>query len=100
MESRNSLVLIEVDFLREDMNFQKFIYWLEEGDFLSLKNALVKKGISMNEIRKAVCVPLSRNISIGFVPPDTWQKYELCKRQLSWYRISPHAGQALVMYRL
>lgn len=77
--------------------YQKYVYWLEHRDFLALKSILDQKGIAMTEAKKAVCVPLARSVQMGFVAPDAWQKYELCKRQLSWYRSSSHAGQALVV---
>lgn len=56
-----------------------------------------ENGISMHEAKKAVCVPLSKKIDLGYVPPDTWESYDLCKRQLSWYRTSPHFGQTLLV---
>lgn len=79
------------------MGYQKYVYWLEETQFLSLKDDLKKNGFAITDARKAVCVPLAGSVKIGFVPPDTWKKYELCKRQLSWYGASPHAGQVLVV---
>jgi len=52
----------------------------------------------MHEARKAVCVPLSRGIEIGFVPRDGWSKYALCRRQLTWFHPdSPYYGQVLVI---
>ena len=77
--------------------YEKYVYWLEHRDFLSLRSILDQKGSAITEAKKAVCVPLSKNVQIGFVAPDAWQKYELCKRQLSWYRGSSHAGQFLVV---
>jgi hypothetical protein len=41
--------------------------------------------------------PLSRRSDIGIVPPDTWKNSELCKRPLSWYWISPFAGDYLII---
>ena len=29
--------------------------------------------------------------------PDAWQRYDLCRRQLSWYGASEHAGKYLVI---
>jgi hypothetical protein len=52
----------------------------------------------MHEAKKAVCVPLSKKIEIGFVPRDGWNKYALCRRQLTWF--SPavrYYGQILVI---
>ncbi|MFH0786916.1 MAG: hypothetical protein V2B13_04780 [Pseudomonadota bacterium] len=40
---------------------------------------------------------MSRDREIGFVAPEDWDEYRLCKRQLSWYRISPFRHQVLVV---
>ena len=79
------------------MSYQKYVYWLEESGFSSLKEDLVEKGINMTEAKKAICVPLARNVKIGFVAPDAWRGYKLCKRQMSWYRVSPFFGQICVV---
>ena len=47
--------------------------------------------------RRAVCVPLSKEVEIGFVPTDAWGKYPFCRRPLSWYKASPLAGRILVV---
>lgn len=54
-------------------------------------------GLLMQEAKKAVCVPLSKKVDLGYVPPDAWEKYTLCKRQLSWYKTSPYFGQTLLI---
>jgi DNA-binding response OmpR family regulator len=82
---------------KKKVAYQKYLYWLEPHAFFSLKAFLDRKGSCMTEAKKAVCVPLSKSIKVGFVAPDAWEKYELCKRQLSWYRSSSHAGQVLVV---
>ncbi|MCF8144496.1 MAG: hypothetical protein K9N21_11315 [Deltaproteobacteria bacterium] len=52
----------------------------------------------MHEARKAVCVPLSRSVEIGFVPRDGWDKYALCRRQLTWFTPDcPYYGRVLVI---
>lgn len=52
----------------------------------------------MHEAGKAVCVPLARNIEIGFVPKDGWSKYALCRRQLTWFNPEcSYYGQVLVI---
>ena len=79
------------------MVYQKYVYWLQESDFLSLKDALRLAETDMYEAKKAPCVPLAGGINIGFVPPDAWERYELCKRQMSWYQVSSRAGQTLVV---
>jgi hypothetical protein len=77
--------------------YQKFSYWLTETDFHSLKENLSPKGINLFASRRAVCVPLSKEVEIGFVPPDAWGKYPFCRRPLSWYKASPLAGRILVV---
>lgn len=62
-----------------------------------LKENVSKKGISMIEAEKAVCVPLAKKIEIGYVLPDSWQKFELCRRQMSWYGVSSFNGLILVV---
>ena len=52
----------------------------------------------MHEAKKAVCVPLARRIDIGFVPKDSWRKYDLCRRQLTWFHPScRYHGRILVI---
>ncbi len=36
-------------------------------------------------------------MDMGYVPPDSWEKDSLCKRQLSWYRTSAYVGQILLI---
>ena len=83
--------------MSKTIQYEKYVYWLKEDDFIELKNMLSEKGITLREAKKAVCVPLAKNVKIGFVPTDAWQKYKLCKRQLSWYRASSRAGQILLV---
>jgi len=77
--------------------YEKYVYWLEGAKFESLRLSLAKEEISMHETKKAVCVPLAKRVEIGYVPPNAWEKYELCKRQMSWYRTSHHFGRFLVV---
>lgn len=52
----------------------------------------------MHEAKKAVCVPLTRSIEIGFVLRDGWSRYALCRRQLTWFNPEcPYYGQVLVI---
>ena len=67
------------------------------GIFDRIKILAEKNGLAIHEAKKAVCVPLSKKIELGYVPPDSWEKYTLCKRQLSWYKTSPYFGQTLVI---
>jgi hypothetical protein len=58
---------------------------------------LARRGVEVTEIRKAVCLPLSRRIEVGLVAPEVWENYALCRRQFSWYRQSSRQGQTLVV---
>ena len=78
-------------------NYRKFVYWLEVSSFDDLKAQIAASGISMLETRKAVCAPLSKRVEAGYVLPETWGRFELCKRQLSWYRLSGYFGKILLV---
>ena len=82
---------------RKILKYQKFSYWLTETNFHLLKENLNPKGIEFFASKRAVCVPLSRDVEVGFVPIDAWGKYPFCRRPLSWYRASPFAGRILVV---
>jgi len=77
--------------------YTKFTYWLDKQAFLFLQNKFSDMGISLHETRKAACLPLSSKIALGFVPPEAWSNFELCKRQLSWYGESRFAGKYLLV---
>jgi hypothetical protein len=79
------------------LKYQKFSYWLTEKDFRFLKKNLSSKGIDFFASKRAVCVPLSKEVAIGFVPIDSWGKYPFCRRPLSWYKVSPFVGKILVV---
>ncbi|MCP4579722.1 MAG: hypothetical protein GY846_25915 [Deltaproteobacteria bacterium] len=70
---------------------------MDSERFDQVKVIAAENGIPMQEAKKAVCVPLSKKIDLGYVPPGAWEAYDLCKRQLSWYKTSPHFGQILVV---
>jgi hypothetical protein len=70
---------------------------LTEADFHFLKEKLSLKGIDLFASKRAVCVPLSKEVEIGFVPSDAWGKYPFCRRPLSWYKASPFVGRILVV---
>lgn len=63
--------------MSKTIKYQKYVYWLNESDFIDLKAVLSEKGITPRMAKKAICVPLSRRMEIGFVPPDAWDKYPL-----------------------
>jgi hypothetical protein len=77
--------------------YQKFVYWLDPSHFLDLNTELLQKAIRCREIKKAVCVPLSKRVETGYILPETWGNFELCKRQLSWYRSSKYFGKVLLV---
>lgn len=79
------------------MSYRKYTYWLQEGDFISLLEILEKENILIVEAKKAVCAPLSKQIQVGYVAPESWQNYELCRRQMSWYCVSKFVGLTLVV---
>ena len=78
-------------------DYCKYACWTDGRGAAQLKAKLAARNIPVVEARKAVCVPMSKRIDVGIVPPDTWRKTELCKRPLSWYWISPLAGRYLVV---
>ena len=78
----------------------KYIYWMDAALFDRVRIMAAENGLMMHEAKKAVCVPLSKKIDLGYVPPDAWEKYILCKRQLSWYKTSPYFGQTLLVSSL
>ncbi len=79
------------------MAYQKYTYWLTENRFRGLKNDLGASGNALSEAKKAVCLPLSPRIRIGHVPPAAWNAYDVCRRQVSWYKYSRFAGRHLVV---
>jgi hypothetical protein len=62
-----------------------------------VREVLDRQGRISTDIRKAVCLPLSRQVEIGWVAPKVWQSYPLCRRQLSWYRHSSLQGKTLLV---
>ncbi len=77
--------------------YRKYVYWLEADEFARLKRKLAESGIIPHQAKKAVCVPLAWDIEVGYVPAGSWDRYGLCKRQLSWHAQSPYAGQVLLV---
>ena len=57
--------------------YKKYVYWLEDTQFARLKAIAVEEGISKYEANKAICVPLSKRLEMGFVLQDAWDKYPL-----------------------
>ncbi|AFM27936.1 hypothetical protein [Desulfomonile tiedjei] len=78
-------------------DYRKFVYWIEEPLFSDVKTKIEARGISLRETKKAVCIPLSKSVQAGYVLPETWGRFELCKRQLSWYRSSSYYGKILLV---
>jgi len=77
--------------------YKKYVFWLGKDDFVRFRDETAQKGLPLHEAKKAVCVPLSKRVESGFVPPGAWDEYPLCKRQLSWYKGSPYFGLTLVV---
>ena len=73
------------------------MYWVPKEDANRLRQALARRGVEVTEVKRAVCLPLSRRIEVGLVAPEVWENYALCRRQFSWYRHSPRQGQTLVV---
>ena len=70
---------------------------MDSERFQHLLAMAAEKRVSVQEAKKAVCIPLSKKIDLGYVPPHAWGTFTLCKRQLSWYGTSPHFGRILVV---
>jgi len=83
--------------MKSSYHYQKYVYWLEEPVFEALKAEISAIGVSIKEARKAVCAPLSKDVELGYVLPQTWGRFELCKRQLSWYHSSCYSGKILLV---
>jgi len=94
---RESIISTRVAGRKKIFPYQKFTYWLTETVFNFLKENLSPKGIDFFASKRAVCVPLSKEVEIGFVPSDAWGKYPFCRRPLSWYKASPFVGRILVV---
>ena len=77
--------------------YRKYVYWLQVDEFAEVKQDLAARGIEPHQAKKAVCVPLARNVEVGYVPAGSWDRYGLCKRQLSWHAQSPQAGKVLLV---
>lgn len=77
--------------------YTKYTYWMQENTFHQVKQSLEDRQITLKEASKTVCIPLSPKISFGYVPPEAWTRFELCRRQLFWYRESKFAGQFLLI---
>ena len=86
-----------MDIISSCYSYQKFVYWLDESAFDAFKADIMTDGVSLTEARKAVCSPLSKRVELGYVLPSAWGRFELCKRQLSWYRRSIYYGKILLV---
>ena len=62
-----------------------------------LRDKLAEKGRRLHRELKSVCAPLAYGDRVAVVPPDTWGRIDICKKPLSWYWLSPHAGRHLVI---
>ena len=75
----------------------KYTYWMKDKTFKQVQKELKEKHIPLKGSKKTVCLPLSPKIACGFVEPEAWSKFDLCRRQLSWYGASKFAGQYLLI---
>ena len=80
-----------------DQKYQKFVYWLETNRVPDLKTALKKADLDVFTAKKAVCIPLSDRHEATFVPPEAFEEYDFCRRQLTWYKPSPFYGKTLLV---
>lgn len=55
----------------------KYTYWMHEDRFHQVKQSLEDRQVTLKEAAKTVCLPLSPKISIGYVPPGAWTRFEL-----------------------
>ena len=83
--------------MKSRYTYGKFVYWLDEPVFKKLKTKMADDGHCLTETKKAVCSPLSKRIDLAYVLPQTWGQFELCKRQLSWYRNSVYLDKVLLV---
>ena len=83
--------------MKSSYTYKKFVYWLDEFVFEKLKTRIITDGYSLTETKKAVCSPLSKRIQLAYVLPQTWGRFELCKRQLSWYQNSVYLDKILLV---
>jgi hypothetical protein len=79
------------------VSYQKYTYWIKREEFFSLLDALQEKRTRVVEAKKAVCHILSKQLQVGFVAPEAWANYEVCKRQMSWYEVSKFVGYTLLV---
>lgn len=77
--------------------YKKYTYWLKKEEFIAFQKIMRTQEIPVYEAKKAVCLPLSSKIALGYVSPEAWSHFDLCRRQLSWYGISRFANQYLVI---
>jgi len=77
------------------MDYTKFCYWMDVGDFEKLRKHLQRNGVEIMSESRVPCRVLRASKTIGFVPPRAW--YGFCKRRTSWYWNSEKAGKTLVV---
>jgi hypothetical protein len=81
----------------ENKPYVRFTYWMGKRKFFELQKLLDKNNTEIYEAKKAICLPLSNSIEIGYVAPKAWTNFDICRRQLSWYESSRYSGQYLVI---
>ncbi|MBC2716299.1 MAG: hypothetical protein HF978_13400 [Desulfobacteraceae bacterium] len=78
-------------------DYQKYTYWLDPEQFDKLEKKLVYNNVTISRSKRGVCSALSRHAEIEYITPEVWQKFKLCRRQLSWYFLSPFKGKYLIV---
>ncbi|MGC8908810.1 MAG: hypothetical protein ACP5M0_15420, partial [Desulfomonilaceae bacterium] len=78
-------------------DYQKFVYWLDERTFERFAQTAKDAGMALIETKRAACAPLARRVDLAYVRPSTWSRFQLCKRQLSWYRHSGYSDKILLV---
>lgn len=78
-------------------SYLKHVYWLDPDEFVQWHARLSAQGREPKRAAKAMCLPLSPRVEVGYVPADGWEDYGLCRRQGSWYKASPLAGKTLLV---
>ncbi len=77
--------------------YRKYVHWVPPDRFADVSEALSGMGARIAETGKAACLGLSKRIPLAVVTPKNWDRFELCKRQFSWYWASRFAGWYLVV---
>jgi len=79
-----------------DKQLERHLYWLEEGDFLWVRDWLRDQGYKVAAARLTPCqVMRATDKRVYYAAPSVWSF--MCNRQGSWYRTSKRNGQYMMM---